>query len=76
MIDGENKIVGVVDYYKYYGDFFLEYNVIFFYEFFFVIDMFNFYFLFVLGILVVFEEEVNCIVVDVIGKSDFIIEYL
>jgi putative ABC transport system permease protein len=75
-IDGENKIVGVVDHYKYHGDFSPEYNVTFFYEPSSAIDMPNLHLLLAPGTPVAFEEEVNRIVADVTGKSDFTIEHL
>lgn len=75
-IDGENKIIGVVDHYKYHGDFAPEYNVSFFYKPSASIDLSNLHLRLAPGTPVAFEETVNRIVADVTGKSDFIIEHL
>lgn len=75
-IDGENKIIGVIDHYKYHGDFAPEYNVSFFYQPTASIDLSNLHLRLAPGTPVAFEETVNRIVADVTGKSDFIIEHL
>jgi putative ABC transport system permease protein len=75
-IQGENKIIGVVDHYKYFGDFATEYSVSFFYEKPASLELPNLHLRLATGTSVAFEETVNRIVADVTGMNDFTIEHL
>ncbi|NRA52324.1 MAG: ABC transporter permease [Phaeodactylibacter sp.] len=75
-INEENKIIGVIDHYKYHGDFAPEYNVSFFYQPSSSIESSNLHLRLAPGTPVAFEEKVNRIVADVTGMTDFTIEHL
>jgi len=75
-LNGEKKIVGVFDHFKYRGDFAEEVPLSFFYGEDRTLDLPNLHLRLAPGTEVAFEEEVNNLVADITKRNDFRIEHL
>jgi len=75
-INGEKRIVGVIDHFKYKGDFAEEVNLSFFYGEDKTLDLPNLHLRIAPGTPAAFEEEVNNLVAGITKRNDFRIEHL
>ncbi len=75
-INGEKRIIGVIDHFKYKGDFAEEVNLSFFYGEDKTLDLPNLHLRVAPGTPAAFEEEVNNLVADITKRNDFRIEHL
>ncbi len=74
VIDGENKIIGVVDHFKYRGEFTEEPPVTFFFEPKYSSELSNISIRLKPGTTLEFESKLNKMIADITKKNDFLIE--